>query len=423
MARRSNGEGSIYQTKDGRWRGQVDLGWKDGKRDRRYLSGPTKAAVAKRMREALAKVDAGVPLSRDGRGPSVAEWLDFWLQNISARRVRATSLETQRAHIRNHLVPAFGKVRLRDLTPEHVEAMHTRLYDQGLSGGTVLRVHVTLSRALKVAMQRDLVARNVCQLVDAPTAARPVVTSLDRSQARKVLAAARGARNAARWSVALGLGLRQGEALGLAWPNVDLEAGTLRVSQALARALYGHGCPPERPCGKRPKACPQAVGQPLRLEPPKSRAGERVVRLPAPLVEALRAHRVEQAKERLAAGSKWWTGPEDDPAGSWDLVFRSELGKPLQPKRDYEDWRALLATAGVPVVRLHDARHTAASLLLEMKVQPRVVMEVLGHSTIRLTLDTYSHVMPELEESAARQMSEALWGEPDPVPARRRKRS
>ena len=409
--RRSNGEGAIYQTKDGRWRAAVDLGWKDGKRDRKYLSGPTKAAVARKVREALAQVDAGVPLTRDGRGPTLEEWLWYWFDNVQSRRVRPSTREDQRTHIRLHLAPELGRLRLRDLTPERVETLQISLLDRGLSAATVLKVHRTLSRALKVALQRGFVARNVCSLVDPPRQKREEVEPLTKPEARRILAAATEVRNSARWSVALSLGLRQGEALGLCWDAVDLERGTVAIKQSLARSRFAHGCDRATPCGKRPVECPARVGEPMRLEKPKSRAGERVVTLPAPLLDALRKQRSEQDLERLEAGSEWWAPPAAARGASWDLVFRTPTGRPIQHSRDHKDWQALLVSAGVRRARLHDARHTAATLLLEMNVKPRVVMEILGHSSIGLTMNTYSHVMPELERAAAAQMAAALWGE------------
>ena len=153
----------------------------------------------------------------------------------------------------------------------------------------------------------------------------------------------------------------------------------------------------------------------MRLEKPKSRAGDRVITLPHQLVAALQSHRKEQNRERLLAGSLWWSPPEHQRGYSWDLVFRSPDGRPVQPARDYRDWRALLEKAEVRQARLHDARHTAATMLLGMDVKPRVVMEILGHSKISLTYDTDSHVMPELQRAAADQMGMALWGETPPA--------
>jgi integrase len=181
----------------------------------------------------------------------------------------------------------------------------------------------------------------------------------------------------ARWTVALALGLRQGEALGLRWQNVDLEEGTLAVRQALGRVK----------------------GQGLVLGPVKSRAGRRIIALPAQLLADLRTHRVAQNAERLEAGSWWHDG---------DFVFARVDGRPIDPKRDWEEWKDLLATAGVGDSRLHDARHTAATMLLAMGVPPRVVMEILGHSRITVT-SKYQHVVDSMHRDAAEKM-DAFWG-------------
>ena len=159
--------------------------------------------------------------------------------------------------------------------------------------------------------------------------------------------------------LALATGLRQSEALALAWPQIDLDAGTMAIRQSMSRARYLHGCGRPPTCGMRPVDCPQRTGHGPELSDVQSRAGKRVVTLPAPLVVALRAHRTAQLEERLAAGSLWWT--------------------------------------------------TAASLLLLLTVPARVVMDILGHSSYQLTMNTYSHVAPELNSEAARLMSGALW--------------
>ena len=242
-------------------------------------------------------------------------------------------------------------------------------------------MHRILSRALKVALRRGRVARNVATLVDAPSVHRAEVQPLTAADARRILATATGTRNAARWSVALALGLRQGEALGLSWEDVDLEAGTLTVRKALQRQSGGG----------------------LVLVRPKSAAGRRTMVLPAPLATALRRQRSAQISERLAAGSRWV---------DTDLIFTTPHGSPVDPRNDYRAWRSLLEQAGVRPARLHDARHTAATLLLAQGVPARVAMQILGHSQITLTLGTYSHVVPELAHDAARRMAHVLWAEP-----------
>ena len=380
MSRRGKGEGSIYRDSDGKWRGYVDLGYGGGRRRRKYVRGITRRDVAAQLRVAATARDAGALVH--GRDQTLAEWMAFWLDSIVAARVRPSTLHTYRGYVRKRIVPALGHHRLGKLEPEHLEQFYRDSLAEGLAPATVLQMHRILSRALKVALRRGRVARNVATLVDAPSVHRAEVQPLTAADARRILATATGTRNAARWSVALALGLRQGEALGLSWEDVDLEAGTLTVRKALQRQSGGG----------------------LVLVRPKSAAGRRTMVLPAPLATALRRQRSAQISERLAAGSRWV---------DTDLIFTTPHGSPVDPRNDYRAWRSLLEQAGVRPARLHDARHTAATLLLAQGVPARVAMQILGHSQITLTLGTYSHVVPELAHDAARRMAHVLWAEPD----------
>jgi integrase len=396
--RRGNGEGAIYETKDGRWRAAATL--PDGRR--KYVSAATRAEVAAKLRQVQRHVDDGLPVGTDGRAPTVETWMRHWLDNIAAHKVRASTLDGYRSKTDVRILPSLGRHRLDRLSETHVEQWQAALLADGLAPTTVLQCHRILSRSLTVAMQRRIVARNVCTLVDAPSGVREEVKPLSSADARAVLASAAGQHNEARWSVALALGLRQGEALGLAWDCVDLEAGTLTVRRALQRRRWAHGCETPKKCG-RAAQCPQRRGGGLHLVPPKSRAGRRVITLPKPLVDALKVHRSRQNGARLAAGEVW-----ADALEGVALLFTSPIGRPIDPAADWKAWHALLRAAGVPRARLHDARHTAASLLLEKGVPARVVMEILGHSQISLTLGTYSHVAPVLQQEAADRMSSAL---------------
>ncbi len=376
--RAASGESSIVKGADGRFHGYVSMGLKEGgKRDRRHVAAGRRADVVRMVRELEDQRDAGIVLTT-GRGLTVGQWVQLWLDTIAARKVRPSTLAGYRtcvARITLHL----GHHRLDRLQPEHLEAFYSRLQEGGLSPTTVLLHHRVISRALKVAMQRGRVARNVATLVDAPTPEHDEVVPLTAEEARKILQAASDLPNGARWSVALALGLRQGEALGLLWDAVDLDAGTLTVRRALQRQ----------------------TGKGLVLVEPKSNAGRRTIKLPDPLWDVLRAHRVRQAEQRLAAANVW----EDR-----GFVFCQPNGRPIDARRDWLNWKALLQAAGVRDARLHDARHTAATLLLQQGVKARVAMQVLGHSQITLTLGTYSHVVPELAQEAADRMGDALWG-------------
>jgi len=398
--RAASGESSIVKGADGRFHGYVSMGLKEGgKRDRRHVASAKRADVVRMVRELEEQRDAGIRLA-GGRMMTVEQWLEHWLTAIAVRRLRPKTYENYSCNVRRHLVRLLGHHRLDRLQPEHVEAAWGQLSAEGLSPATVLLNHRILSRALTVALQRGRVARNVATLVDAPSAVRGEVQPLTAAEARRLLQSAKDLPNGARWSVALALGLRQGEALGLLWDAVDLDAGTLTVRRALQRRAWQHGC--TQPCGrKRAVECPQRRGGGLVLVEPKSRAGRRTIKLPDALRDALRSHRAWQAERRLSAGNAWEDG---------GYVFCQPNGRPIDARRDWLDWKALLKAAGVRDARLHDARHTAATLLLQQGVAARVAMEMLGHSQISLTLGTYSHVVPELAQDAADRIGAALWG-------------
>jgi integrase len=391
---------SIYLGSDNRWHGYVSMGRRsDGRPDRRHVQGPTEKAVLTKVRKLEQRRDAGT-VTTAGKAPTVEQWLTHWLDTIAARKVEQSTWDGYESKIRIHLIPGLGAHRLDRLQPEHIEAFYVSCDALGLSTATVLQLHRILSRALKVAVQRGHITRNVCTLVDAPSLRRAEVEPLTQADARAILRTATGRRNAARWSVALAIGLRQGEALGLRWTDVDLVNGAVSIRQALRRARWQHGCG-KTVCGKRAANCPQRSGGGLRTTTPKSQKSRRTIVLPTPLTEALRAHRAEQDTERMTAGELWT---------DHGLVFCQPTGRPIDPRADWGEWKTLLAAGGVRDARLHDARHTAATLLLVEGVPARVVMELLGHSQITLTLGTYSHVVPELKRTAADRMGAALWG-------------
>lgn len=375
--RRADGESTVfYSESDGRWHGKVSMG--DGVR--RHVSSASKAEVRRKVKELTQARDAGVVAST---ATTVGEWLDYWVTEVapSGGRCQPRTLEGYRGQIRNRIGPALGRHRLDRLQPAHVNDFYQKMAaEPGLGLSTPLQCHRILSRALTVAVQWEKVGRNVCKLVNAPRQPQSNVRPLQREEAAAVLAAARGERNAARWTVALSLGLRQGEALALDWASFDAAAGTLTVSRAIQRQ----------------------TGRGLVFKDVKSVRSHRTIGLPDALAAALRAHRAAQHEERLAAGDKW----QDH-----GLIFAQPNGKPIDASRDSAAWHRLLDAAGVPAHRLHDARHTAATLLLIQKVPARSVMAILGHSQIGLTLGTYSHFVPELQQDATDAMQRILTGE------------
>lgn len=404
--RRANRESSVFQDEHGRWHGVVWMGTKpNGQPDRRHRTGVTRAALIRKVRELERQRDAGTaPKARER--DTVAMWLRHWLYNIAAPSVKPKTYLAYRTDVEKHLIPEIGHHQLARLEPDHVEQMHTRLLAKGLSAKSVLNAHRTLARSLKVAMMRGKLHRNVATLTTPPSVTRHDIEPLSREEARRVLLMSRSQRNGARWSVALGAGLRQGEVLGLGWNDVDLTNGILHIRWQLQRVPYEHGCVSrgQTPtCGGKPLRCPGRRGG-VSYSRPKSRAGSRDVVLPAPVLEELRAHREAQLTERLTAGTEWTEGPRGG------LVFCQPNGRPIDSRRDYTAWLALLEAAGVNRHRVHDARHSAATFLLEAGVDIKVVAEILGHSQSWFTRDTYQHVSQRLQTKAAEQMAATLWG-------------
>lgn len=397
MSRRAAGEGTVFRSADGRWEAMVDLGPDPatGRRRRLHLRGATKADVTAKMRRAQEQGQVG------GR-QSASDWLGTWL-DVVARTAKPSTLKTYRTHV-NYALGSFGFVKLASLGPEHLERLYGQLTRRGVSAVTVQGVHRTLRSAFGEAERRGLVPRNPARLARPPRAETTEVVPLSLAEARAVLAAAAGERNYARWLLALGLGLRQGEALGLCWEDIDLDAGTLRVRRALCRAPWRHGCAsPERCVASSPTGCPDRVSGGLVTVEPKSARSRRTVSLPKPLLDALRSHKRAQAAERLVAGELW----EHGPCGGW--VFASETGRPTDPKVDWRQWKRLLASAGVRDARVHDARHTTATWLLAAGVDPRTVMDVMGWAQQAMT-SRYQHVLTELSAEATQRVADLLFG-------------
>jgi len=425
MRRRRNGESTWYLGADGRWHGRVTIGLKpDGSVDRRHVSARDQDTVLEKIRKLEELRDAGAAVP-PGRIPTVAQWMRTWLDTIAARTAQQGTVdEIYRPKAERWIIPALGRHRLDRLQAHHLDEFYASCASAGLSNKSVLLLHQIVTRALKIAVRRELLHRNVATLVDAPRHRDPEIEPLGVTDARALLAAAASMRHGARWSVALALGLRQSEALGMRWKCIDFDAGTLRVFQ-VKRSRYRHGCedpigcsaahhqgPCAKPCTKHrrcPTPCPRGctlhaqhctrrVGGEWTFEQPKGGKARSLV-IPEPLLLQLLETRAAQGKEREAVGRAWT---------DWDLCFPNTSGDPREARDDWAEWKLLCAKAGVRAVRLHDARHTAATLLLEQGVDIRVVQNILGHSTLTVT-KRYTHVTHRLQRDAAERMALALW--------------
>jgi integrase len=375
MTRRGANEGSISHRRDGRWEARISLGFANGRRVRKTFYGRTRREVQAALSESLQRQRFGLPILTDER-LTVGAFLERWLDLSIASSVRASTHRRYAQIVRTHLVPALGRIQLRKLEVHHVQLLLNARLAAGLGPRTVHHLRAVLRGALNQAQREGHVARNVAALTHGPRVPHREVQPLDPEQTRRFLNAAAGDPLEALYVLAITTGLRQGELLGLQWEDIDLEAQTLRVRQAVQR-----------------------VGGKLVFVEPKTRQSRRSVPYPPMAAIALKTHRTRQIEDRLFAGPRW---------REYHLVFASSIGTPLDGTNVTHRLRRLLQNHGLPRQRFHDLRHTAASLLLAQGVHPRVVMELLGHSQISLTMNTYMHVIPTLERDAADRIEALL---------------
>jgi len=308
---------------------------------------------------------------------TVAAFLTDWLARIKAR-VRASTHKRYGEQLA-HIIKALGRVRLVKLTPAQIEGVHAHLLASGLSGTSVAHINTVLNGAMKDAVRKRILAINPCEAVTAPRASTEEIRPLDGDQANSFLLAARGERFEALFILALRTGMRRGELCALKWQDVNLERGTLLVRASL-RAMKGGG---------------------YEFTPPKTKAGRRTIALKPAVVEALKSHRARQNEERLFLGPAWQEN---------GLVFPSTIGTPQDSQNlSRIAFKRVLDKAGLPrETRFHDLRHTCATLLLSHGTDTKTVSDLLGHSTIAITLNTYGHVLPNMRERAADIMDAIL---------------
>lgn len=442
MPRQPNGESSIYKGADGRWHTYV---WVGGDKPRRHISGKTATAVAVKVEALKANLRIGhVP--EVGKAGTLGEWLEHYLTVICPRRVRGSTLQGYESTLRHNIIPAIGRLRLSMPIPEIARRIEVLFagYEKRVKPSTAKQTFGILDKALDAAVRKGKLARNPCDLVDPPTTkgwSSPEVEPLTAPEIRRILEEARRCAALARWWVALALGLRQGETLGLMWDYIDLDSKTptLRVQWELIRLKWRHGCD-DTPCGKRAASCPDRTGGGLVFEPPKSGKGRRTLALPKAVVQILKEHRRLLKEAKLALGPrmpKTIVGPNGESGG---LVFPRADGSETDPRDDWGQWKDILVAANVrqvervtrrgrhagetyttSKVRVHDTRHSAGTTMFLNGMDRKELMEWLGHSQISQSA-RYTHVTPEMMQARAEQLNPALEQLLQPGPATRRRR-
>lgn len=370
MAKRANGEGTIYKRKDGRWCASVSLDF--GKR--KYTYGKTREEVGRKLTVAQKAKQDGLPLPTERQ--TLAQFLAHWLESVKPS-LRPSTHRRYEQLVRLHALPYLGKIALPRVKPDHLQRLYADRLEAGQAPASVRQLHAVLHRAFRQAMQWGLIGRNVVDLVSAPRVPRSDMQALSPEQARTLLDAASGNRLEALYVVALTTGMRQGELLALRWRDVDLDGRSISVRKTLQRTADGHA-----------------------LADPKTSHSRRNVRLAETAVQALQRHRVTQNRERLRMGSAWQ---------DLDFVFADEAGGFIKEwNLRKQSFLPLLQRAGLPTIRFHDLRHSAATLMMGQGVHPKIVSEMLGHSQVSITLDLYSHVTPTMQERATDALDAVL---------------
>lgn len=400
--KRANGEGSIWLRKDGRYGYAAYVPTTGGTIKRVQGYGRSHEDARQRLTELIANADRGIPVTSENW--TVAEYLTYWLHHVVREDRRPKTYQGYEGVVRLHLIPHLGKKRLRKLSAQDIRAFMSRVRQEcqcckhgwdasradpqccalpirqccqsRLSARMVQSIHAVLRNALECAVREEVIPRNVARLVKMPVPTYKVNRGLTSPQAQALLRAAAPQRFGALYVLALYLGLRRGELLGLRWADVDLQSEKLEVIQTLQR-----------------------VGGELRLVPPKTEDSARTVPLPRPCIESLREHRRRQFAERSAAWPDW----EDH-----GLVFPSRRGTPMEPDNLRRSWYAIRAAAGLGQTRFHDLRHTCVTLLLELGVPPHVVRDIVGHSDIEVTMTIYAHVSLDEKRKALGKLGDAL---------------
>lgn len=370
MARRAHGEGTLYQRGDGLWVAQFRL----PTGERRTLYSKRKAVVQSRLRELRRAAEDGALPEREQR-LTVEKYLDRWLEAMRAS-VRPSTMVSYDLNVRR-LNRIFGRAQLSALTPVMIQTAYARFADQGLSPRSVLQIHATLHRALGQAVKWGMLIRNPSDAVDRPRPRRTEMSTLSLDELMRLFEAARGTRMYAVFVLLGTTGMRLGELLGLKWEDVDLAGRRLVVRRALQRQS----------------------GKGLLFVEPKTSRSRRTIHLTALAVEALGEHQSHTDLLRQVARDRWRES---------GLVFTSTVGDGMEAGVVNDNLRRLLAKARLPHIRVHDLRHTVATILLQGGAHPKLVQDLLGHSTVTLTLDTYSHVTPALHLEATRRLEDVM---------------
>ena len=378
-SRRGRGEGGVHHRSDGLWVGQIDLGWKDGKRKRKAVYGKTRAEAVRKLREKEALIAQGVTPASELL--TVEDYLEDWLTNRIPGTITVRTEALYRRAVHSYINPTLGKLKLIKLRPSDVSLMLQDLERRGYSPATQRMARSTLRRALRIAEQDGILGRNVAAIAEGPKLNQREGRTLTPEQAKVFLEAVKGDRLEAAYVLTLALGLRRGEVLGLKWEDLSFgeETVSLSVRRQLIRDRNG-----------------------ISLTELKTKGSRRVLHLSEPLVEAVVRHKAFQEAEAYTRSKTWHN--------DHDLMFTSTIGTPIDPEWFGRTVPKFTVEAGLGHWSIHELRHSCASLLMAMEVPLEVISDQLGHASIRVTSDVYGHLLPGSKAKAAAAMESVLFG-------------
>jgi len=426
--RAGNGESSIYKGADGYWHGRVTMGIKDdGSPWRPHVQRKDRTEVVKEVRKLERERDEGTAIKPGSKNWRVEKWYPHWVEEIKSLTLKYTALRAYRNAVHLHLVPGLGKHWMHKIEPDHFEALYKKMLADGYKPGAVHAVHRVAVTGFNDFVRRGYLKHNPAALANPPRLESAEIEPYDDEEIERIITEAMTRRNGVRFVIAIVLGLRQGEALGIKWTRLNRKHHSLRTPTQIQRHSWQHGCDNPHECGKRwhktePCApncrhkkcppvcppdcnshgqyCPERHGGGLVEVSVKSEAGKRGIGIPETLWKLIELHEAAQKVEREFAGTEWHEG-------GW--MFTGPTGLPIDPRRDMEEWKDILRVAGVRDGRLHDARHTAATVLLILGISDQNVMASMGWSDSRM-LKRYQHYVQEAQRAVADKVEEYHWG-------------
>ena len=370
IKKRGQNEGSIYfHNKSNSWCAQISL---EGKRITKYFKTKTEARAW--IKKTLDQIDSG--LSLKGASSNVKQFLSEWIIAVTPN-LAPTSARDYASYINRHINPYIGKIKLSELRPDQVQTFYNRLSQKGYTQSTIRIVHAVLHKSLNQAVKWGLIGRNPSSLVEKPKPKKKEMKTWNNLQVMSFLSAIQDPKYQALFYLAVTTGMRQGELLGLMWEDLDWITGHIQVKRQLQRIT--------------------GLGKVLRE--PKSASGKRTIVLGQTALDKLKENKDNQFRLKSFVGENW---------KEHNLIFTSSVGTGIEPRRMYLMFKKYSKNVNLPSIRLHDLRHTAATLMLQENVHPKIVQERLGHSDITLTLNTYSHVTPVMQNDVAEKLDNLL---------------